>query len=230
MKLIGLLGGMSWESTLEYYRILNNEVKKRLGGLNSARCLLYSVNFAEIETFQTRGEWETAGLVLSDAACALERGGADCIVLCTNTMHKTADAIETAVHIPFLHIADATAEEIRRQGLRKIGLLGTAFTMEEAFYKERLEKHFNLEVIVPEVQERQLIHRVIYDELVLGDINQASRQKYLEIIQNLKDRGAEGVILGCTEIGLLVKQADIPLPLFDTTLLHAISAVDFALS
>ena len=229
MKLIGLIGGMSWESSLEYYRILNEVVKTRLGGLHSARCLLYSVDFAEIEGYQSRAEWNVAGIVLGDAASALQRGGAECLVLCTNTMHKVADEIQSAVHIPLLHIADATASEIIRQGIKRIGLLGTAFTMEETFYKDRLAERFGLDVIIPEAQERAKVHQVIYEELVLGEINPSSRKSYQQVIQNMMDRGAQGIILGCTEIGLLLKQPDSPLPLFDTTQIHARYAVDFAL-
>ena len=229
MKLIGLIGGMSWESSLEYYRIINEEVKKRLGGLHSARCLLYSVDFAEIEGYQTRAEWNVAGMVLGDAASALQRSGAECLLLCTNTMHKVADDIQSAVHIPLLHIADATANKILQQGIGRVGLLGTAFTMEESFYKDRLVDKFGLEVLIPDTLERAEVHRVIYEELVLGIINPTSRQIYRQVIQNMAHRGAKCIILGCTEIGLLVKQADSPLPLFDTTQIHAKFGVDFAL-
>jgi len=230
MKLIGLIGGMSWESSLEYYRLLNEEVKARLGGLHSARCLLYSVDFAEIEAYQVRAEWAVAGMVLADAASALQRAGAECLLLCTNTMHKVAPEIQSAVHIPLLHIADATAAEVIRQRIRRVGLLGTAFTMQESFYKDRLIEKFGLEVLIPEASERILVHQVIYEELVLGTINPQSRHLYQQIIHNLVQQGAQGIILGCTEIGLLVKQSDSPVPLFDTTSLHAGYAVDFALA
>lgn len=229
MKTIGLIGGMSWESSLEYYRLLNQGVKARLGGLHSAKCLLYSLDFAEVEAFQVQGQWEQAGRALSAAARALERGEAECIVLCTNTMHKVAEAIESAVHIPLLHIADATARAVLSQGIHRIGLLGTRFTMEQPFYKDRLSERYGLEVLIPEPQERRIVDRVIYAELVLGKIHDPSRQKYLDIIQGLAAQGAEGIILGCTEIGLLLKQADSQLPLFDTTALHAEAALDFAL-
>jgi aspartate racemase len=229
VKTIGLIGGMSWESSLEYYRILNEEVKKRLGGLHSARCLLYSVDFAEIETYQSQGEWPAAGMALAEAGRALERGGAECIVLCTNTMHKVAQAIESAVDIPLLHIADATGKEVRSRELRQVGLLGTRYTMEEVFYRDRLVDRFGLQVLVPDAADRREVDRVIYQELVLGQIKAASRKRYLKIIETLAAEGAQGIILGCTEIGLLVKQADCDLPLFDTTELHAKAAVDFAL-
>jgi len=229
MKTIGLIGGMSWESSLEYYRLINQEVKHRLGGFHSAQCLMYSVDFAEIEAYQSSGQWQAAAAALTSAAQALERGGADCLVLCTNTMHKVADDIQAGVNIPLLHIAYAAGEAVVASGMPRVGLLGTRFTMEEAFYKNRLEQRFNLDVLVPPVDERQEVDRVIYQELVQGVIDPLSRQRYVEIIAHLKDRGAQGVILGCTEIGLLVKPPDSPVPLFDTTALHALAAVEFAL-
>ena len=229
MKTIGMIGGMSWESTLEYYRIVNQEVKARLGGLHSAKCLLYSVDFEEIERLQHADQWTAAGEVLARAAQGLERGGADFILICTNTMHKVAAAVAAGVAIPLLHLADATAEEITKKGLKKIALLGTRFTMGEDFYKGRLVALYGLEVLIPNEQEMDVIHRVIYEELCLGNINSDSRQKYLDVIGRLKDEGAEGVILGCTEIGLLVKQKDTDIPLFDTTAIHARAAVDVAL-
>ena len=230
MKTIGMIGGMSWESTLEYYRIVNQEVKARLGGLHSAKCLLYSVDFEEIERLQHENQWEEAGNVLGRAAQGLEKGGADFILICTNTMHKVAEAVEAGVSIPLLHLADATAEKIKEDGLKKIALLGTRFTMEEDFYKGRLVDNFGLDVMIPNESEMDVVHRVIYDELCLGQINSNSRKKYLDVIDRLKDEGAEGVILGCTEIGLLVKQEDTDIPLFDTTEIHARAAVEFALN
>jgi aspartate racemase len=229
MKAIGMIGGMSWESSLEYYRLINEFIKEQLGGLHSAKCLLYSVDFAEIEELQMHERWREAALVLSKAAMSLEKGGADFIVLCTNTMHKVADEIQSSVSIPFLHITDAVAGEIKGRGLKKIGLLGTRFTMEEDFYKTRLIEKHGLEVIVPEESERTEIHRVIYEELVLGKILENSREVYHKIIGRLAARGAEGIILGCTEIGLLVKQGNSPIPLFDSTQIHARAAVTLAL-
>ena len=229
MKTIGLIGGMSWESSLEYYRIINEEVKARLGGLHSAKCVMLSVDFAEIETLQREGRWEESGHVLADAALRLERAGAGLIILCTNTMHKVADAIEAQIHIPFLHIADAAAERIKAAGLHTIGLLGTRFTMEEDFYRTRLIEKHGLTIIIPDTAGREIVHRVIYDELVLGKVNPVSKQAYLDIIAGLVTAGAEGIILGCTEIGLLVHPEDTPVPLFDTTRIHAIAAVEAAL-
>ena len=229
MKTIGMIGGMSWESTLEYYRIVNQEVKARLGGLHSAKCLLYSVDFEEIEALQRQDQWPEAAGVLSRAAQGLEKGGADFILICTNTMHKVAEEVEQSVSIPLLNIADATAEKIIAAGMQKIALLGTCFTMEEDFYKGRLVNAFGLEVLVPNNAEMDVIHRVIYQELCLGKIDNNSRQKYLDIIDRLVGEGAEGVILGCTEIGLLVRQDDTGAPLFDTTEIHAKAAVEYAL-
>jgi aspartate racemase len=230
MRTIGLIGGMSWESSLEYYRLLNEGVKQRLGGFHSAACVMVSVDFAEIEAYQESGDWLAAGKALGQAALALERGGAECVVLCTNTMHKVADAIQSSVRIPLLHIADATGRAVQAQGLRRVGLLGTRFTMEEAFYAERLREGFGLQVVIPQADDRQEVHRVIYEELVLGVVWEVSRQAYKGVIQRLAQNGAQGVILGCTEIGLLVKPEDSPLPVFDTTRIHAHAAVDFALS
>jgi aspartate racemase len=230
MKTIGLIGGMSWESSLEYYRLINEGIKERLGGLHSARCLLDSVEFAEVEEMQREGRWEEAGELMAQSARNLERGGAEFIVLCTNTMHKLAPQIEAAVSIPFLHIADATARRVHAQGLATIGLLGTRFTMEQDFYKGRLEDPFGLRVLVPKASQRDLVHHVIYDELCLGVTREASRQAYRDIIGDLVGAGAQGVILGCTEIGMLVKPKDSPVPLFDTTRIHAEAAVEFSLS
>ena len=230
MKTIGLIGGMSWESSIEYYRIINETAKMKLGGLHSAKSLMYSVDFAEIEKLQYQGRWQEAAEVLVDAAKRLERGGADFIVLCTNTMHKVADDIQAHTHIPLLHIADATARQIKGAGIHKIGLLGTRFTMEEDFYKSRLIQKYGLEVIIPETQEREIVHRVIYDELVIGKIRQTSRARYIEIIEQLIEDGAEGIILGCTEIGLLIHDGDCKAPLFDTTRIHAVAAVEYALA
>ncbi|MEW5871032.1 MAG: aspartate/glutamate racemase family protein [Chloroflexota bacterium] len=229
MKMIGLIGGMSWESSLEYYRLVNQAVKARLGGLHSARCLMYSVDFAEIEVLQHEGRWAEAGQALVSAAQGLERGGADFLVLCTNTMHKLAGEIQAGTRLPLLHIADAAARRIQQAGLRRIGLLGTRFTMQEDFYRGRLAQQFGLEVLIPDAGDRQEVHRVIYDELVLGEIRPASRDAYLRIIERLVAGGAQGVILGCTEIGLLVRDGDCAVPLFDTTRIHAEEAVDYAL-
>jgi len=230
VKVIGLIGGMSWESTVPYYCRINELVKLRLGGLHSARVVLYSVDFHDIENLQHAGRWDEAGKILAAAARALAAAGADFIVLCTNTMHKVVGAIESAVTIPVLHIADATAVEIRRAGVRRVGLLATRFTMEQDFYRGRLESVHGIDVIVPEQAERELVHHVIYDELCLGVISDTSRERYREIITRLVERGAEGIIYGCTEIGLLVSQADAPVPVFDTTQIHAAAAVDFALA
>jgi aspartate racemase len=229
MKTIGMIGGMSWESSLEYYRIINEGVKKHLGGLHSAQCLLYSVDFEEIETYQRNGDWDQATAVMVDAARRLEKGGADFIMICTNTMHKMADDVQQAVEIPLLHIADATAAAVRSAGFDTVGLLGTRFTMEQDFYRGRLEDKHGLNVLIPPSVERQIVHDVIYGELCLGQINQPSRTKYINIIEQLKLAGAQAVILGCTEIGLLVKQEHSSLPLFDTTRIHAEAAVAFSL-
>ena len=226
---IGLMGGMSWESSAEYYRIINQAVRDRLGGLRSARCLLWSFDFGEIEALQHAGHWDEAASLLIDAARRLERGGADFFLICTNTMHRVADQVQAAVRIPLLHIADATAERVHAQGIRRIGLLGTAFTMEQDFYKGRLQRG-GLDVIVPEAEDRAAVHRVIYDELVQGRVEPASRDLYRAVIARLAGRGAEAVILGCTEIMLLIGPSDSAVPLFDTTRIHAEAAVERALS
>ncbi len=230
MKTIGLLGGMSWESTAVYYRLLNEGIKVRLGGLHSASILLYSVDFQTIETLQQQGRWDQAGALLAKAAQGLEAGGADFLVLATNTMHKVANTIEAAVELPLLHIADATAARILEAGYASVGLLGTGFTMEQDFYKGRLSQRHGIQVLTPSTEERQQVHRVIYDELCLGRIEADSKAAYLRIIDNLNRRGAEAVILGCTEIGLLVGQGDTQLPLLDTTAIHAQAAVELALA
>ncbi|MBD9574181.1 aspartate/glutamate racemase family protein [Pseudomonas sp. PDM23] len=229
MKTIGLIGGMSWESTIPYYRQINERIKERLGGLHSAKVALYSVDFHEIERLQHAGDWDAAGRVLADAARSLKAAGADFLVLCTNTMHKVAPAIEAAVDIPLLHIADPTAEAIRAAGVSTVGLLGTRFTMEQAFYKDRLVEKFGLKVLTPNEAERQVVHRIIYEELCLGRIRDESREEYRRIIAALVEQGAEAVILGCTEISLLVGPADASVPLFDTTALHALHAADAAI-
>ena len=229
MKTIGLIGGMSWESSIEYYRIMNEATKARLGGLHSAKSLMYSVDFAEVEFLQHTGKWAEAAHMLVDAAQRLERGGADFIVLCTNTMHKVAGEIQAAVKIPLLHIADPTAQQVKEAGIREIGLLGTRFTMEEEFYKDRISQKYGLHVHIPNAQEREVIHRVIYDELVVGEISQASKEKYIGIIERMVHQGIEGLILGCTEIGLLIHEQDSQVPLFDTTRIHAEAAVEYAL-
>ena len=228
MKTIGLIGGMSWESSTEYYRIINEEVKQRLGGFHSAKCILYSVDFQEIEVCQRNGEWEKTAQILTGTARSLETAGADFVVLCTNTMHKVADQIQAGISIPLLHIADITAQQVLFRGIKTIGLLGTSYTMEQDFYKSRLESQ-GIRVLVPEEQEREIINTVIYDELCLGQILDESRARYKSIIEDLVKQGAEGIILGCTEIGLLVKPEDSSVPLFDTTSIHAIGAVDYAL-
>ncbi len=230
MKAIGLIGGMSWESTLIYYKRINELVKQRLGGLHSARLLLYSVDFHDIERLQAAGCWDEAGVQLAGAAQSLQRAGADFLVLCTNTMHKVAPAIESAVDIPLLHIADASAESIRASGARSVGLLGTRFTMEQDFYRLRLQERHGISVLLPDAEERELVHRVIYDELCRGTVRDESRAAYKRIIGKLVARGAEGVILGCTEITILIGVEDSPVPVFDTTEIHAVAAVEKALA
>ena len=230
MKTIGLLGGMSWESTLTYYRAVNEGVKARLGGLHSAKIVLYSVDFDPIEKLQHKGDWAATGDMLARAARRIEAGGADFLLICTNTMHKVADGVAAAVGIPLLHIADATGKALRQAGIRRVGLLGTAFTMEQDFYKGRLAENFGLEVLVPGEDDRRRVHDVIYKELCLGTVNPESRRAFIDIADRLAARGAEGVILGCTEIGLLIRQADTAVPLYDTTMIHAQRAVDMALS
>ena len=230
MKMIGLLGGMSWESTIPYYRLINEGVRARLGGLHSARLLLHSVDFQEIEACQSSGQWDRAGEMLAQAAYGLQQAGAEGIVLCTNTMHKVAEAIETRCEVPFLHIADGTGRAIRAQGQRRVALLGTRYTMEQDFYRGRLQQQFAIETLIPSADDRQRINQIIFDELCLGTFSDASRDIYLQIIAELADRGAEAVIFGCTEIGLLVPAALSPLPVFDTTAIHASDAVNFMLS
>lgn len=228
MKTIGLIGGMSWESSLEYYRIINEEVKSRLGGLHSAKCILYSVDFEEVERYQSAGDWESAGALLGDAAQSLEKVGAEFIVICTNTMHKVVESIEEKISIPILHIADATAKQILKSEINTVGLLGTKYTMEQDFYKSRIESN-GIKVLIPNNEEREGVNRVIFEELVLGKVEQASREYYKKVMQGLINHGAEGIILGCTEIGLLVKPEDSEVPIFDTTVIHAVSAVDKSL-
>ena len=229
MRTIGLLGGMSWESSLEYYRIINEEVRTRLGGFHSARIVMASVDFADVEAMQAAGDWGAAGELLADEARGLEAAGAECLVLCTNTMHKVADAIEGAVDIPLLHLADVTAAAVRGAGLDRVALLGTRFTMEQPFYADRLRSH-GIDVLVPEGDDRTLVHDVIYDELVLGVVRDESRAAYVDVVERLVADGAEGVVLGCTEIELLLGPDDVDVPVFATTRLHALAAVDFALS
>lgn len=229
MKTIGLLGGMSWESSVEYYRLINEAVKARLGGLHSAQCLLWSFDFAEIEALQMAGDWDTAAQRMIDAALSLERGGAEGLVICTNTMHKLAPQVQAAIKIPLLHIADTTAEPICADGLHTIGLLGTRFTMEQDFYKGRLIDKYGLKVITPNAADRTIVHDIIYDELCLGDVRDSSRQEYLRIMDDLVAQGSQGIILGCTEITLLIKPEHTPTRLYDTTQLHALAAVDWAL-
>ena len=229
MKTIGLIGGMSWESSIEYYRIINETVKAKLGGLHSAKSVMVSVDFAEIEELQHRGEWDEATKLLTAAAQDVENGGADFVIICTNTMHKVADEVQKQIQIPLLHIADATAQRIKSHNLHQIGLLGTRFTVEEGFYKDRLSEKYGLQVLIPTESEREIIHHVIYDELCLGEIKPASKEQYLNIMDHLVGNGAEGIILGCTEISLLVGPEDSSVPLFDTTQIHAEAAVDYAL-
>ena len=229
MKTIGLIGGLSWESTAEYYRIINQTVQRRLGGLHSAQSLIYSVDFAPVARMQEEDRWEDATQTMLAAAGHLERGGADFLVICANTMHKMAAAIEAHAAIPLLHIADATAERITAQGYRQIGLLGTRYTMEHDFYKDRLTQKYGLQVMVPDAADRQRVHRVIYDELCLGIVNPESRTYYRQVMAQLVAQGAEAIILGCTEFMLLVGAADSPVPLFDTTTIHAEAAAEYAL-
>lgn len=228
-RILGLIGGMSWESSAEYYRLINQGVRDRLGGLRSARILMWSFDFAEIEALQHAGRWDDATALLVEAGQRLQRGGAECLVICTNTMHRMADAVQAAVDLPLLHIADPTAARIRAAGLRRVGLLGTAFTMEQDFYRGRLEARHGLEVLVPEAEDRAVVHRIIYEELVQGRVEPASRDAYRAVIARLVARGAEAVILGCTEIMLLVRPEDSTVPLFDTTAIHAEAAVEFAI-
>jgi aspartate racemase len=227
---IGLIGGMSWESSAEYYRIINQETQRRLGGVHSARSLMASVDFCRVEQLQHQGRWDELTVMMCDAARDLERGGAEVLVLCTNTMHRVAAEIEAAVAIPLLHIADPTAEAVKAVGLSTVGLLGTAFTMEQDFYKGRLAARHGLEVLIPEADDRRVAHRIIYEELVLGRTEATSRAVYRDVMERLVERGAEAIILGCTEITLLVSQQDCWAPLFDTTRLHALAAVDWSLA
>jgi aspartate racemase len=229
MKIIGLIGGMSWESSAEYYRLINEFTREKLSGWHSSRCIIYSLDFAEIEKLQDAKEWVRLTAIMVDAARKLEAGGAECILICTNTMHKIAGEIQEAISIPIIHIADATAEAIMKEGLKTVGLLGTKYTMEEDFYKGRLSEKFGLEVLIPDKQDREIVHKVIYDELCLGKINRTSKEKFKEIISGLKKEGAQGIILGCTEIPLLIKQDDLTMPVFDTTRIHAKAGVEFAL-
>ncbi|SUZ67207.1 uncharacterized protein METZ01_LOCUS20061 [marine metagenome] len=229
MKTIGMLGGMSWESTATYYREINEGIKQNLGGLHSAKICLYSVDFDEIEKLQHTDDWDTAAMVLADGARKIEAGGADFLIICTNTMHRVASEIEQAISIPLLHIADATALKLKDDNITRVGLLGTRFTMEHNFYKSRITELFGIEVLVPEPDERTLLHAVIYDELCLGKIENTSRQQCLEIISRLFARGAQAVILGCTEIALLISQDHTNIPLYDTTVIHANQAVSYAL-
>ncbi len=230
MKTIGLIGGLSWESSIEYYRIINEVVRERIGGLHSAQCLMYSFDFAEIETLQMNGDWETATHRMIAAARQIERGGADCVVICSNTMHRMADDVQNAVDIDLIHIADATANAIKAQGLSRIGLLGTRFTMEQDFYKGRLVNIHELDVLIPDDAGRTVVHDIIYDELVVGQVRDESRKAYQDVIAQLVSEGAQGIILGCTEIELLISKPEhSPVPTFPTTYLHAVAAVDWAL-
>jgi len=228
MKTIGMIGGMSWESSLEYYRIINEEVKERLGGLHSAKCIMFSVDFHELEKCMKKDDWGKIAGVLTGAGRSLEAAGADFIILCTNTMHKVSGEIQAGIHIPFLHIADITAQQVLSKGIKTVGLLGTKYTMEQDFYRSRLEAQ-GIKVLIPEEADRALIDAVIFNELCLGQINEESRSEYKRIIGGLMGQGAEGIILGCTEIGLLVKPEDSLVPLFDTTVVHAEGAVNYAL-
>lgn len=230
MKTIGLLGGMSWESSLGYYRAINQGIKAALGGLHSAKIAMVSVDFQPIEQLQHSGDWQQTAEILINSAKQVQAAGADCLLICTNTMHKVAPQIESAIDIPLLHIADATAEVIVNKGLSTVGLLGTAFTMEQDFYKNRLTDNFGIKVLIPNEQDRTIVHDVIYQELCLGKVNTASKKEYLRIINEMADQGAQAVILGCTEIGLLVQQADTPITLLDTTVIHANKAIEFALN
>ncbi|MCG6410813.1 aspartate/glutamate racemase family protein [Vibrio fluvialis] len=230
MKTIGMIGGMSWESTLSYYKAINEGVKAALGGLNSAQICLYSVNFEPIEKLQHEGKWDETAQLLALAAKSVEAGGADFLLICTNTMHKVAPEIEAQISIPILHIADATAKQLQQDGIKRVGLLGTRFTMEQEFYKGRLQQQFGIDVLIPDAEQRQQVHRVIYEELCLGTIRPESRAQYVEIVEDLHRRGAQAVILGCTEIALLIQQHDTDVPLYDTTKIHAEQAVQLALT
>jgi aspartate racemase len=227
MKTVGLIGGMSWKSSALYYSIINELVQKRFGGLHSCKILMYSADFAEIDKMQKDGEWNELSRIMVDTGLKLETGGAECLAICCNTMHKVAEELESRAAIPLIHIADATGNRIKQSNLSKVGLLGTQFTMEQDFYKKRIASKYGIDVIVPSKQEREIIHSIIYSELVVGIIKQASRQKYQDIIQNLCELGAEGIILGCTEFPLLIRPEDSPVPLFNTTQIHAEEIVDF---
>jgi aspartate racemase len=230
MKVIGLIGGMSWNSSLEYYRLINESVAEKLGGLHSARIVLYSLDFDEIEQAQRQGRWDDATNVLTEAGSALKQAGADFLVICTNTMHKVADAVAGSVGLPLLHIGDVTGSAIKEQNVRAVGLLGTRFVMEEQFYIERLEERFGIRVLVPGEEERAMIHQIIYDELCQGEIKDSSHHACIDIINGLIERGTEGIVLGCTELPLLIRPSDVPVPLFDTTRLHAEAAAKLALA
>ena len=229
MKTIGLLGGMSWESTLEYYRLLNEGIKKRLGGLHSAKIILHSVDFAPIEQLMQKGDWDVIGTILGDAAAGLEKCGAELLLICTNTMHKVAPAIESRLNIPLLHIADAAGRVLKDNQVEKVGLLGTSFTMEEDFYRQRLLEMFGIEVMIPNQDERKSVNRVIFEELCRGKITNEAKAEYIRIISALQNQGAQAILLGCTEIGMLISPADVELKIYDTTPIHAASAMDIAL-
>ncbi|HDI32011.1 MAG: aspartate racemase [Thermoprotei archaeon] len=229
MKVIGLIGGISWESSLEYYRIINKAVKERLGGFHSAKCILYSLDFDEVVRLQHEGKWHELARLMTNAAVKLERAGAELLLICANTMHKVADHVQERVRIPLIHIIDVTAERILERGIKRVGLLGTRFTMEDGFYRKRMGERFNIEVLLPDKDERELVHRIIYEELCQGVIRQSSKESIRKIIERLKLKGAEGIILGCTELPLLIKQGDVDIPVFDTTKIHAIAAVEHAL-
>jgi len=229
MKTIGLIGGMSWESSIEYYRIINQVVQKKLGGVHSAKIVLISLDFAEIEDLQNSGDWEEATRIMVEAARRIEKGGAEIILICTNTMHLMAEEVQEKINIPLLHIADATARAVKQKELNTIGLLGTRFTMEKEFYRGRLETHHQLMVLIPDQEQREKVHQVIYEELVQGIIDDGSLNIYQEVIDSLVERGAQGIVLGCTEIGLLVKPEDVLVPVFDTMEIHALAAVEAAL-
>jgi aspartate racemase len=228
MKTMGLIGGISWESSIKYYRITNQLVRERLGGHHSAKSMMYSFDFAEIEALQRQGDWAEATRRMINAAIWLQKANADFVVICANTMHRMAEEVEAAIAIPLLHIADATAQAVTEEGITKVGLLGTRFVMEEDFYRQRLEENYGLQVLIPDTKGREITDRVIFDELVQGKILPASKQAYIEIINELIEKGAEGIILGCTEIGLLIKQEDVDVPAFDTTVIHATAAVEYA--
>ena len=229
MKTIGLLGGMSWESTALYYKLINEEIKKQLGGLHSAKVVIYSVDFDEIEKLQHLGSWDETAKILGKAAKNIQNASADFLVICTNTMHKVAPLIEEHIDIPILHIADATGKKLQNENIKKVGLLGTAFTMQQDFYKERIYKNFDIEVLIPSEEDMTIVHKIIYEELCLGLIKEDSKKEYLRIIDSLASKGAQGVILGCTEIGMLVNQADTQVKLYDTTVIHSLEAVAEAL-